>query len=419
MVELTEITILMLAALGAGLLFLRLKQPPLVGYIVAGVLLGPSLFGLIQNREGVHLLAELGVLMLLFLMGAEMSIEAFRTVWVRATSFVVLHLLCALGVVWGVAWFLDWSFPTIVLVACAMSLSSTAVAIKILESIHELRTDVGRITVAILIAQDLAVIPVLLWIKSVSSHVSAHVLWTKMIMSVGILAGLMIFLSRRGSFKLPLKSWIQDHPDLVIFASLGGCFGAAAASGLLGLSPAYGAFLGGLVLGNAGFRTSLIHATHTFQTLLMMVFFVSIGLLLDLGFMWAHLGRTLVFLVLITLGKGVLNVALCRLLNIPSSVAFLSGLSLAQMGEFSFVLANTGQSSGLITQQETQLLISLTVLSLMTAPLWLSLARHIEDNLNSQSLSFRFLTRPWEENALMTAVQTAMLWLKQKFRSRH
>jgi CPA2 family monovalent cation:H+ antiporter-2 len=389
--ELTGITILMLGALGAGLVFVRLRQPPLVGYIVAGVVLGPSMLGLVHNREGVHLLAEMGVLMLLFLMGGELSIEAFRRVWWRATAFVLLHLLGTSLVVAGLGWFLGWSSPTVLLVSAAISMSSTAVAMKMLDSIHELRTDVGRLTVAILIAQDLAVIPVLLWIRSAASGVAGSVVAVKMACAVGVLAALMVFLGRAGGVRLPLKAWIQDHPEMAVFASLGGCFGAASLSGLLGLSPAYGAFLGGLVLGNTGMRATLVKATETFQMVLMMVFFVSVGLLLDLKYVGTHLGKVLVFLVLVTVGKAGLNIALGRLLRVPAHVAFLAGLSLAQAGEFSFVLANTGRTLGLVTPEEGQLLLALTVLSLMTAPLWLTLARRIEAQLQDHGMTFAAL----------------------------
>jgi len=160
-------------------------------------------------------------------------------------------------------------------------------------------------------------------------------------------------------------------------AALAFCFGAAALTGLLGLSAPYGAFLAGLVIGNSTERKAMIEASQPIQSVLIMVFFVSIGLLLDLGYVWRNLGPVLVLFLLVAVFKTVLNVGALRLLGQSWPVAFLSGAVMAQIGEFSFLLSLLGVSSGVIGREDSRLIVAVTVLSLALSPLWLVTARRV------------------------------------------
>ena len=160
--ELTQVALIAGAAALGGIVMYRLRQPVLVGYILAGVLLGPSVLGFAADRSAIEGLAELGVLMLLFLIGLELSLRSFKRVWHVSLLAAALQIGVALVFAWGAGQLLGWSLGLSLLVGFALSLSSTAVAIKILEDIGELRTDVGRTAIGVLIAQDLAVVPMLL-----------------------------------------------------------------------------------------------------------------------------------------------------------------------------------------------------------------------------------------------------------------
>ena len=157
--ELLPLAIVVLVALSCGILLTRLKQPAVVGYIFAGFVLGPSRFELVENEESIGLLAELGMLLLLYVIGIERSLRAFRRIWKIAVGTVLLQTLGAMLMVWLIGVQLNWPVTAVMLLAFVLALSSTAVAVKMLEDIDELRTRTGRITVGILIAQDLAVIP--------------------------------------------------------------------------------------------------------------------------------------------------------------------------------------------------------------------------------------------------------------------
>ncbi|MFP6730260.1 MAG: cation:proton antiporter [Alphaproteobacteria bacterium] len=378
--EITFIALVVVVALLCGMAMLRLKLPALIGYILAGVVLGPSGFGLVEDRDQINLLAELGVLMLLFLIGMELSLHEFKKVWRIALMGTVLQVGGAVLVMLLLSVVFGWTVEIAILLGFVIALSSTAVVIKMLGDIGELESDVGRVTVAILIAQDLAVVPMMLILNGMASASGFGFLdLLPIAFAVGFLVLFVRFLGRREPVRLPFGRWIVGDHDLTPLAALAPCFAAATISGLLGLSAAYGAFLAGLFIGASTDRESIIEATRPIQSVLLMVFFLSIGLLIDLAYIWHNLGAVLVLLLVITLGKTAMNVGVLRLLGDPWPRAFLAGVVLGQIGEFSFVLAALGLGNGLIEQEGHRLVVTVIALSLITSPLWIDVARRLQD----------------------------------------
>ena len=379
--QLTGIAAVAVAALGCGLFMQRFRQPALVGYIIAGVILGPSGVGLVTNREAIALLAELGVLMLLFVIGMELSLRAIRQVWQIALLTTAIQIGTALAIMFGAAELLGWPLAQAILLAFVIALSSTAVAVKMLDEIGELRTRVGQITVGVLIAQDLAVVPMMVIVGAFGGDAEDGGSGTKaavnVVLSVVFLLLLIAYLSRRKRITLPFARMVGKSIDLTPLAGLAFCFGAAAITGLLGLSAAYGAFLAGLVIGNSSSRRIMLHHTAPIQSILLMVFFLSIGLLLDIGYMWENIWTVLALVAFIALFKTGLNILAIRLLGETWPRAFLAGALLAQVGEFSFVLAALGVSAGSVSSEIYRLIIAVTVLSLATSPVWLEISRRL------------------------------------------
>jgi CPA2 family monovalent cation:H+ antiporter-2 len=194
-------------------------------------------------------------------------------------------------------------------------------------------------------------------------------------------------LARGGKIPIPFVRDASKHVDLTPISALAMCFGAAAVSGFLGLTPAYGAFLGGLVLGNSGGdRHALLRAARPIQSVLMMAFFLSIGLLIDLKFIWDNLGAVLLLLFLVTVFKTGVNTAIFRMLGQSWPQAFLLAVVLAQVGEFSFLLARNGLDLKLIGAYEMRLVVAVTVLSLAISPIWVVTARRLHTMTEGASL---------------------------------
>lgn len=376
--DLTGIAVVVVAALLCGLGMERLRQPAILGYMVAGVLLGPSALGLVRDQGQIDVLAELGVLMLLFVIGMELSLRVFKRIWRLAAAVAGLQIAASLGVFWLLSHVFGWPMPMAVLMGFVVAMSSTAVAIKILDDARELKTRGGRIAVAVLIAQDMAVVPMMLTIGVMGRGGFDWGAALSLAGAVGLLGGLVYYLSRGRKLNLPLPTLKgKKQEELGPLMAIAFCFGAAAVSGLLGLSAAYGAFVAGLVLGNSNLKEQAFHGVKPIQSILMMAFFLSIGLLIDLAYIWDHLAWVLAILFMVTVFKTALNIGIVRLLGQPWPVAVVSGIVLAEIGEFSFLLAGVGVGAGVIPPETSRLVVAVTVLSLLFSPLWTLTARRL------------------------------------------
>lgn len=382
--DFTGLAIVVAAATLCGMALARLKQPPIVGYIFAGIILGPSVFAIVEDRMLIGPLAELGVLMLLFFIGMELSLRSFRRIWRIAVGVAALQVIVSLLVMLLFRWALDWPIEHAILFAFVLALSSTAVAIRMLEDTGELRSRVGMIAVGILIAQDLAVAPMLLVLESLSTEVTAFKVIAKVSITIALLVIAVLYFSRRQAIDLPLGKIAEDKRELVPLAALTGCFGSAAIAGLLGLSPAFGAFMAGLFVGNSRQRSTYFELAKPIENILLMVFFLSIGLLIDLKFLTENLGLVVILWLFVSVFKTALNVLLLHLFGEPWRHAFLASLMLAQIGEFSFVLGAVAIDHRIIASDTHRLIVAITVLSLMTSPLWLNTMHRLQHRATSQ-----------------------------------
>ena len=391
--DLTGIAIVAGAATLCGTLLRRLGQPSIVGYILAGVLLGPSGLQLINDRSQVATLAELGVLMLLYFVGMELSLRSFRRSWRIAVFTALIQIAASVVLLLAFTRFFDWPASHAILFGFVLALSSTVIAIRMLEEVGELRTRVGRITVGVLVAQDLAVAPMLLVVASLSGDSLQYSLIFKITVAIGLIAAATVFLSRRRHVNLPLVAVTVGSVDLTPVASLTWCFGFAAVAGIIGLSPAFGAFFAGLLIGSSAQRQAVSETARPIQSVLLMVFFLSIGLLIDLNFLWENIGLVLMLWLFIAVFKTALNTGVLRFMGEPWRRAFLSSLILAQIGEFSFVLGAAAIDRQVIDADIHRLIVAVTVVSLMTSPLWLNSARRLQHRSTQHAHGFGGLLR--------------------------
>ncbi|MAP24337.1 MAG: cation/H(+) antiporter [Rickettsiales bacterium] len=370
--SLTIIALVGFVALVSGYLFTRIRQPAVVGYVIAGLILGPSGFSLIENREMVSFMAELGVLLLLFILGLEMNLRTFREIWKIALGCVALQVTSAVIMMTGAAFIFNFSVGTTLLIGFITALSSTAASVSILENIGELKSTAGKLTIGILIAQDIAFVPMTLILKSFGGAGGFSILTImKMIIAIGALVVIIVYLSKKERVRIPFIDAVGKRKELYPLMGLAFCFLAAALSGFLEISAAYGAFVAGLVLGNSADRHAVIKATQPTQSILLMTFFLSVGMLLDLGYLAENWLKVLILLSMIFVVKTVLNTMFLKHFGQPVETALLSSLVLAQIGEFSFVLTTIGLDQKLLDPAGGNLVICLTVLSLVLSPIWM------------------------------------------------
>ncbi len=374
--ELTSMALVILAALFCGMGMRLLRQPAIVGYILAGVMLGPSALELVSDRDAINTLAEFGVLMLLFVVGIELDLRRFVQGWKVAVFTTIIQIGGSVAAALLFRQLMGWSFGLALVLGFAVAVSSTAVVIKILEGSDELHTPVGRTVIGILIAQDIAVVPMMLFLGGLQKKGIVPTDVGKVILSIVFLIVLFWGLGKK-QLRLPLTERLSKSQDLGPLAALLWCFGAASLSGLMNLSPAYGAFLAGVIIGSSTQREAVLKHVEPLQSVLLMMFFLSIGLLLDLRFIYNNLRNVFLLLLMVTVFKTALNIGALRLLRQDWTSAFVAGAALAQVGEFSFLLADVGKSVKLITFSETKLVVAVTVLSLVLSPIWLFTLRRL------------------------------------------
>lgn len=376
--SLSALALLLAAAVGCGLLMNRLRMPAAAGFILVGMALGPTGAGLIQTSDNIETLAELGVLMLLFIIGMEMRLAAFSKSLPLALG--VTGVTCAVIPI-SVALFTYAVHGEVlggVVIGFMLSISSTAVAMKMIEDSQEKDTPAGRLAVAILVAQDLAVVPLMLITDTLGGALTTKALvgvGTKLALAFALLAAFIHVLNKIKSFRFPASEYLLKNFDVGTLGVLGICFAAAAASGLMGLSPALGAFLGGLAVGHSTLRRGALTMAQPVQSILLFVFFLSVGLLIDLNYLIQQVWVIAAALIVVTGGKTVLNFILLTLAGKKFDTAFAASLFLSPVGEFSFVIAGAGLAAHTLSPEGHKLAIAVIAMSLLVSPIFFLLAR--------------------------------------------
>ena len=413
--NLTAIAIVFSVALLCGLLLMRFKQPAIIGYIVAGVILGPSGFQIIEETEAAKTLAELGVLLLLFLIGMELSLRAFKTVYKLASVIVLVQVVFSILVTSIIGIAMSWDWQQGILLGFVLAVSSTAVTVKVLADRGELRTHFGRITVGILIAQDLAVVAMLLVIEALNPNKQFD-LWIipKTIGAIIFVITIVRFLSKRERIRLPLalRQAFGADREVVPIAALAFCGVCATTSGLIGLSTAFGSFLAGLIVGNSSERQIVLRSTRPIQSVLLVVFFLSVGLLIDVGFFFENLGTLIIVFILATIAKGLINIIAVRIAGQPWEQSVLVGVTLGQIGEFAFVIASVGFTVNAIDSEGYKIAVAVIALSLMLGPAWVVLERRLRaaEDLGIKLTAAEIKTRENIREKLAIFVSTSPIW---------
>lgn len=363
---------LIAAILVIGLMLQLLRQPQLVGYIISGVAIGPSGFALLTDQALIEHLGAIGVTLLLFFVGMEVSPNQLTRGWRIAVGGTMLQIGGSVALTWAIGLWLGWELPRVVLLGFVISLSSTAVVLKLLKDRGELNSQSGENVLLILLAQDLAVVPMLIVISLFSNEQPGSDQIFKQMAGAVIVLGLAAFALSREHLHLPFATRIRQDHELQVFAALLICFGLAFVTGTLGLSSALGAFVGGMIVASARATDWVHHALEPLRVVFVALLFVSIGMLIEIDFVldnWLQVG-SLVIAVLLT--NTFINAGILRALGSPWPISVYSGALLAQIGEFSFVLVSVGLQAAIVSKFGYQLAIAVIAITLALSPAWIA-----------------------------------------------
>ncbi|SFK51830.1 Kef-type potassium/proton antiporter, CPA2 family [Geodermatophilus ruber] len=376
---------LVAAAAAIGYLTARARVVPIVGFLVAGVLLGPSQLGVIENSEMVRAAAEIGVILLLFTIGIEFSLERLARVWTWIAVAGGLQLLLATGAGLALTLALGGTWRDGVFTGFLISLSSTAIVLKLLGDRRETATTRGRLAVAVLIAQDLAVVGMVLIVPLLGSGAEGGTglgsLVRAILTAVAVVAAVLVVARRVMPPALDVVARICS-PEVFLLTIVAVCLGTAYLTALAGVSVSLGAFLAGLVVSESGASTHVLSEVLPLQIIFSAVFFVSVGMLLDLGFVLDNVLLVLAAAAVVLVVKALTTAAAATAVRIPVRTAAATGLLLAQIGEFSFVLLTVGTAAGLAPlgrgQDAAQVVVATTVLLMLATPVLAAAAARVD-----------------------------------------
>jgi CPA2 family monovalent cation:H+ antiporter-2 len=373
---LRDIVLLLLASLPIVFVCGRLRLPTIIGYMLTGVVIGPSGLGVIGDVHAVETLAEIGVVLLLFTIGLEFSLEKLlamqRVVFLGGGMQVGVTIVAAMLLAhWGVG--LAW--PSAIFVGFLVALSSTAIVLKTYVDRAESDTPHGRMAIGILLFQDLCIVPMMLFLPLLSGQRTAN-LWY-ILKTLGLAAGsvLLIMLLARRVFPFLLQ-WLVTLRSREVFVSFAvlACLGTAWLTSQAGLSLALGAFIAGVVLSESEYSHQIVADILPFRDIFNGIFFVSIGMLLSLEVLTTTWPVVLGLVALIVVGKTVLAFAAIKALGRTPRVALMAALGIAQIGEFSFVLLKVGAEAGLLEGAAYQTFLAASILTMLATPFLIALA---------------------------------------------
>ena len=366
---LADLTLVLLAAVAGGLVAKRLGQPLIVGYILAGVLIGRFTTGLtVANAGNIEGLAELGVALLLFSLGLELSFRDLAPVRGVALGGATLQILLTMALGTALATGLGWSRQAAIWFGALISLSSTMVALKTLQAQGRLGTLSSRVMLGLLVVQDLAVVPLIILLPELSDPKAGllHVL-PAALRAFGLLA-IIVLVSTRVVPRLMAAVARWNSRELFLLATTALALGIGYVTFRLGLSLAIGAFVAGLVVNESEYAHQALSDIAPLRDLFGMLFFVSVGMLLEPAVLWNHLGAVVLVVAVVLVGKGLILAGVVRLFGYRNVVPLAVGLTLFQVGEFAFVLVRVGVASGAIPRDLYALALNTVVATMAITP---------------------------------------------------
>lgn len=378
MLLLKDIIIILFLAVVIIYLTARLKLPPVVGYLCTGVLIGPSALHLVKTISEIETLSEIGIIVLMFTIGLEFSFDKIKAMKVYFLRLGTLQVLGSWAIFSLLFYGYDFKFQQIFFGGFILSLSSTAIVLKLLQDRNELNTPSGMKMTGILLFQDVALIPFLI-ILPVLHQINQAFTISRLLMVVLPIAGVIAiyFVIRKFIPKLLGLILAVRIPELLMVSVVILLFGTAFITHELGASMAIGAFIAGAAISDSDYahqiNTDIIPSRHIFNS----IFFISIGMFINLNFLFEHVGEVLIITLVIITVKVVVLILVFVVTRYTLSEAVITAFGLAHIGEFSFILLKIAQEQDLFSRDLYQMLISASVISMFSIPFAMGLGKRI------------------------------------------
>ncbi len=381
--------ILILLGFSVIIVFLlqRLKIPSIIGFLFTGIIIGPSVLSLVTADEQIEIISEIGIIMLLFVIGMELSIKQLASI--KKTVFIGggLQVLLSILIAASFYYLLGFAWEQAVFVGFLFSLSSTAIVLSVLQDRNEINTNYGKNTLAILIFQDIIVVPMMLFtpiIAGQSDNITQSILL--LLLKTAVVIIITIISAKYVVPKLLYAVAKTRSKELFLLTTITICFAVAFLTSETGLSLALGAFLAGLIISESEFSHQATNIILPFKELFTSFFFISTGMLLDINFFLENFVIIILVVLALLLIKSSL-IALCiRLLGYQMRTAILTGFALFQVGEFAFILSKVGIENNLLSATTNQYFLAISIVSMMITPFVILYATRFTDSVLGNKL---------------------------------
>jgi CPA2 family monovalent cation:H+ antiporter-2 len=380
---LREIVIVLAASIAVIYVSHKIRLPSVVGFLLTGVIIGPGGLALARDLRTINVLAEVGVVMLLFNIGIEFSLERLKKIQKNFWVGGGLQVFATIAVTAAVLAALHLRTEEALFYGFLVSLSSTAVVLKLMADRNELDSAHGRVSLGILLFQDMAIVPMIAVIPLLA-HVgsfSAAAVLTRFLLGAAAIAT--VFLAARFLMPRVLHMVVRTRiREIFLITALFLCLGMSLLTAGLGLSLALGAFLAGIIISESEYSHQVVSDILPFKDVFNSLFFISIGMLLDTAVVMRQWGLVLAVVLAVLLIKSLVASLTVRALGNAARVAMMVGLGLSQVGEFSFVLAGVGRLNGFLVGDAFQVFIAASVLTLLLTPFLFQRSASIADGIS-------------------------------------
>jgi len=354
-----------------GYVLKRLRQPYLIGYIIIGICLGQYGFDVFKNEAQIQFIGEIGIVLLFFFIGMEISLPSFVKQWKVAILGTLMQIIVSVGVMTAIGLYVAWSFERSIVLGFVIALSSSAVVIKLLEEKNLLDRKIGKDVLSILLTQDIAIAPIIIMTALLGGQSQSSAEVALQILGATIIIVTFMILYKREEISFSWLDSLESDHEMQVFMAIVLCSAGALLMGVLGLSPALGAFVGGIVVHAAKETDWIHHNLHPFRIIFVAVFFISVGAQIDLKFLQENIVIIIGMMLLVFVLNQVVNSIVLRIFGSGWREAILGGALLAQIGEMSFLVCFTAFTSEIITEFGYNIGICLISLTLLCSPLWI------------------------------------------------
>lgn len=381
-----EIIVFLVASVLVVPLFKWFRASPVLGYLFIGAIIGPFGFAVIDDVEGVAAMAELGVVFLLFMIGLELSVERLKAMRTLVFGLGFAQVVVSGAVIGAAALWWGNTVQASIIIGLCLALSSTAVIMQLLMERGEFSSRMGRASFAVLLAQDLAVVPLLMLVTIFAAGENGHVaeLVGMALLRAVVAVLLIIFVGRwlvRHLYRM--VTWTQS-PELFMALTLLAVLGTAWFTGVAGLSMALGAFLAGLLLSETEFRHQVETDIEPFKGLLLGLFFISIGMSIDFGVLAVEWFNVIIGVTGLIILKAIILIGLARAFRLPWTTSLRTGLLLSAGGEFAFVGVTAAMGSDIISDPIGQYMLIVAAVSMATTPFLADLGAFLKKRIDDR-----------------------------------